>query len=62
MPIPGSGLEPDVPTEQFRAIVERYEHAPNQCTIFPADASDDEHRTAWVTAAEPGFVHLADHR
>ena len=53
--------EPDGVTEQFRAIVERYENEPDQCTIFPADA-EDKRRTAWLTAKEPAFVHLADHR
>jgi hypothetical protein len=62
MTVPERDLAPDAPTEQFRAVVERYEGAPNQCTIFPADASGGERRTAWVTAVEPGFVHLADCR
>lgn len=46
----------------FRAIVERYQNAANQCTIFPADADRAERTTAWISAEAPAFVDLREHR
>ncbi|MFB6151456.1 MAG: hypothetical protein ABEJ40_06590 [Haloarculaceae archaeon] len=42
----------------YRAIIERYENAPDQCTIFPADAADDERTVSWISAENPAFVDL----
>jgi len=47
---------------RYRAIVERYDDAPHQCTIFPADADKSERTTAWITAREPTFVNLNEWR
>lgn len=41
---------------EYRAIVERYDTRPNQCTIFSSDGSDT---TTWVSAREGSFVSLA---
>lgn len=46
----------------FRAIVERYQNAANQCTIFPADADRTEQLTTWITAESPSYVDLREHR
>jgi len=46
----------------FRAVVERYQDAENQCTIFPADAGVDERTTTWITAKSPSFVDLREYR
>lgn len=46
----------------FRAIVERYQNAANQCTIFPADADRTEQMTTWITAKSPSYVDLREHR
>lgn len=53
----------DEPTDgEFRAIVERYQNAENQCTIFPADADESERTTTWITAKSPSFVDLREYR
>lgn len=46
----------------YRAIVERYQNASNQCTIFPADADRTEQMTAWITAKSPSYVDLREYR
>lgn len=56
----GSDERPD--SDGFRAVVERYQNAANQCTIFPADADEDERTTAWITAKSPSFVDLREYR
>lgn len=48
--------------ESFRAVVERYQNAANQCTIFPADADRADRTTAWISAEAPAFVDLREHR
>jgi len=47
----------DIPS--LRAVVERYEDAPNQCTIYPEESDDHERMATWITAQEPAFVDLA---
>lgn len=47
---------------KFRAIVERYDGAPNQCTIMPADSERTDQTTVWITAKSPAFVDLREHR
>jgi hypothetical protein len=46
----------------FRAILERYENAPDQCTIFPAGRDPSERVTTWITAEAPSFVDLWEYR
>jgi len=45
--------------ESLHAVVERYEDAPNQCTIYPEETDEHERMATWITAQEPGFVDLA---
>jgi hypothetical protein len=49
-------------SKRVRAIVERYQDEPNRCTIFPEDASEEERLTTWITAADPFYVDLWEHR
>lgn len=44
--------------EGYRAVVERYQNEPNQCTIFPEDMGEDERVTTWISAKEPAYVDL----
>ena len=50
------------PTAGYRAVLERYEDAPDQCTIFPDDTEPGERASKWITAESPGFVDLWEHR
>lgn len=45
---------------EFRAVVERYDDEPDQCTIFPVD--EDDRESTWITAEAPGFVDLNTQR
>jgi hypothetical protein len=47
-----------VSSRELRAVVERYEDAPDQCTIFPTGLDDHERMATWVSAREPSFVEL----
>lgn len=33
-----------------------------ECTLFPADASETDLFTTWITAADDAFVSLEDYR
>jgi hypothetical protein len=46
----------------YRAVVDRYEDEPNQCTIYTADDGDDCERTAWIRARAPYFLDIRAHR
>ena len=41
------------------AHVERYEDAPDECTIYPGDVAGEELVTHWLSAAEGSYVSLA---
>lgn len=47
------------PDQEYKAVVERYETQPNQCTIFRTDVGDAELTTTWITANEGSYVDLA---
>ena len=47
-----------VSSRELRAVVERYEDAPDQCTIFPTGLDDYERMATWISAREPSFVEL----
>ena len=49
-------------TGGYRAVVERYENEPDQCTIFPADEGPERRPSTWITAKSPAFVDLWQHR
>jgi hypothetical protein len=44
---------------EYRAIIERYDARPNQCTIFPSDPRGAGRTTAWIAADEHSYVSLA---
>jgi hypothetical protein len=56
----GGSLPTD--TSAYRAVVEEYDDASDECTIYPMDASLDERVTLWISAQRPGFVDLEDVR
>lgn len=56
------GERPPAEPAELRAIVETYDDAPDQCTIYPAESSPHERMATWITAAEPAFVDLEDAR
>jgi triacylglycerol esterase/lipase EstA (alpha/beta hydrolase family) len=41
-----------------KAVIERYEDRPNQCTIFVPGESEVETMSTWITADEDSFCHL----
>jgi len=45
--------------QTLRAVVERYDDAPNQCTLYPEESDKHERMATWITAQEPAFVDLA---
>ncbi|MFC6824079.1 DUF7511 domain-containing protein [Halopelagius fulvigenes] len=46
----------------YEATVVSYDDEPDECTIYPADADDDELVTTWISAKSGSFVSLADMR
>jgi nucleoid-associated protein YgaU len=47
------------PAEPVRiARIERYDDAPDECTISPADATAETVTTTWITARGDSFVRL----
>lgn len=47
---------------ELRADVTRREDGPDECTIWPHDASGDALFTEWVAAEEGSFVALEEQR
>ena len=56
MPDSPFGPKPSEPARVAR--VESYEDGPDECTIYPADASADALTTTWITARGDAFVRL----
>jgi len=50
--------EPEAATRELRAVVERYEDAPDECTIYPAGVDEHKRMATWISASEPAFVEL----
>lgn len=48
--------------ETVCATLERYADAPDELTLYPADADGFELTVTWVTAREGSFVTLAEMR
>ena len=46
------------PTWELRAVVERYDDAPDECTIYPAGVDEHKRMATWISASEPAFVEL----
>lgn len=58
----GGAIVPDDQDDQWVATVVQYEKVPDECTIHPINASDEELMTCWVTAREGSFVALEEIR
>lgn len=56
---PRSSL-PAAGDDRLVATVVQYEKVPDECTIHPLDATDEELMTSWITALEGSFVALPD--
>ncbi|WP_276274821.1 hypothetical protein [Haladaptatus sp. QDMS2] len=41
-------------------IVEPYEDEPDECTLFPLNASEEARLTTWISAAEGSFVSVEE--
>lgn len=48
--------------ERLVATVVEYDRVPDECTIHPVEATDEQLMTRWVTALEGSFVSLPDTR
>jgi hypothetical protein len=48
-----------VGTQRYRAIVDRYQSRPNQCTIFLSEGQEGELTSTWITAHEGSYVSLS---
>lgn len=46
--------------DQLVATVVNYDDAPDECTLYPVDASDRELLTCWISAKTGSFVALPD--
>lgn len=51
----------ETPIELEHVTIEN-EHAPDECAIFPREASEDELATNWLIANGGGFVSLESMR
>lgn len=43
---------------ELRARTTTHDDGTTECTIYPADASDDRRTTRWITAEEGSYVEL----
>lgn len=50
--------EPDDPTVELDHVTIELDSAPDECAIFPRDASDEQLLTCWITAQGGSFVDL----
>ena len=48
------------PATALRAVLVRYDHRPDRCTICPRSMSREELTTAWITADATAFYDLAE--
>jgi len=46
----------------LRARIVRYDTAPDELTLYPADVTDGRRATTWISAQEGSFVALEDRR
>ncbi|WP_311170678.1 DUF7511 domain-containing protein [Halobellus ordinarius] len=54
----GPASEVDLPEQTCLARIEEYDDAPDECTIYPADATPAELTTTWISATEESYVAL----
>ncbi|QIB75853.1 hypothetical protein GL213_02850 [Halogeometricum borinquense] len=48
----------DPPAEALVATVVEYDDEPDECTIYPLHADEDERVTAWISAKRDSYVQL----
>lgn len=58
--LPGTGEAVSPP--EYEATVVSYDDEPDECTIYPANATDEEVVTTWISAKSGSYVSLADMR
>ena len=50
---------PELEEHATISVIERYEHAPDECTIFPVKMLDsDSSQTEWISAQEGSFISI----
>ncbi|SFG59584.1 hypothetical protein SAMN04488063_2530 [Halopelagius inordinatus] len=59
---PDSRIGGPVSPPDYEATVVSYDDEPDECTIYPADATEDELVTTWISAKSGSYVSLADAR
>lgn len=52
----------DEPTTELEHVTVENEDAPDECAIFPREASEEVLMTNWITAHEGSFVPLESMR
>ena len=52
--------EPDAVLRQYTAELAHYADAPDECTIYPTNATEEELVTTWISAQEGSYVSLAE--
>jgi hypothetical protein len=65
VPLTGDADEaplPELPTETLVGTVVEYDDAPDECTVYPLHADDEERLTTWISAKEDSFVGLDEMR
>lgn len=59
---PDAAGEQTAHSRRYVARIVTYDDAPDECTIFPADADADELPTTWVSAEAGSYVSLEEMR
>ncbi|MUV58260.1 hypothetical protein SAMN04487947_2936 [Halogeometricum rufum] len=52
----------ELPTETLVGTVVEYDDAPDECTVYPLHADEDERLTTWISAKDDSFVELDEMR
>lgn len=50
------------PPAEFDHVTVEHDDAPDECAIFPREASEDELLTTWISAHDGSFVGLESMR
>ncbi|ELY42892.1 DUF7511 domain-containing protein [Natronorubrum tibetense] len=53
---------PDEPTTELDHVTVENDDAPNECAIFPREASEEALMTNWISAHEDSFVAVESMR
>lgn len=59
---PRSEIEEPVSPPEYEATVVSYDDEPDECTIYPTDATEEELVTTWISAKSGSYVSLEDMR